>query len=199
MNISDFEIAYKLTLGNEGEYSDDPNDDGGETYKGIARKKRPDWKGWILIDAKKGNGFPKNLDSDPVIQQSVKDFYKKEYWDINRLGELDQPIANECYDTGVNQGVKTATIYLQESLNLLNNNEAHYSDIIADGQIGDGTLKAYNAYINTFIQFRSRTKEKNIIVLLKCLNGLQFLKYDQIITNNPKEEIFFYGWISTRI
>ena len=194
--ISDFEQAYKITLSHEGGYSNDPNDNGGETIFGIARKKQPNWKGWVLVDSKKGSGFPQNALTDPTIISATKEFYKKEFWDINRLGEIDQLIASELFDTGVNQGTGTAAKYLQEALNLLNNNGSHFPDIVIDGGIGDGTMRTYTSYINTYITFKSRTKEKNINILLKAINGLQFYKYREIAKNNPTQEQYFYGWVS---
>jgi lysozyme family protein len=35
--MADFKQAYQLVLQNEGGYVNDPNDPGGETYKGVAR------------------------------------------------------------------------------------------------------------------------------------------------------------------
>ncbi len=49
--MAKFIDAYKKVLNNEGIYSNDPDDAGGETYKGISRKANPNWDGWISIDA----------------------------------------------------------------------------------------------------------------------------------------------------
>ena len=47
--MADFRLAYKKIEAAEGGYVNDPDDKGGETYKGISRKANPDWNGWINI------------------------------------------------------------------------------------------------------------------------------------------------------
>lgn len=49
--MADFKTAYKKIEAAEGGYCFDPDDAGGETYKGISRKANPNWDGWISIDA----------------------------------------------------------------------------------------------------------------------------------------------------
>jgi lysozyme family protein len=53
--MSDFNTAYNLTMGIEGGYANDPNDHGGQTWKGIAQKMHPQWAGWLIIEAAKKN------------------------------------------------------------------------------------------------------------------------------------------------
>ena len=51
--MADFKEAFELTLAHEGGYVKDPDDRGGETYKGIARRYNPGWSGWARIDKAK--------------------------------------------------------------------------------------------------------------------------------------------------
>jgi lysozyme family protein len=48
--MSDFNPAYQRVRDNEGEYSNDRNDRGGETYAGLCRRDDGDWAGWAIID-----------------------------------------------------------------------------------------------------------------------------------------------------
>jgi lysozyme family protein len=48
--VAIFRISYDLTNQIEGGYVNDPDDKGGETYRGIARKKHPSWRGWYKVD-----------------------------------------------------------------------------------------------------------------------------------------------------
>jgi hypothetical protein len=128
------------------------------------------------------------------LQSLVNSFYYNEFWEFLKCEKFDQAIADELFDTAVNQGRMTAAKYLQESLNLLNNNQRHYKDIAVDGEIGDVTINAYNNYMSTSV-FPNRSKEKNINTLLKVLNGLQFERYKDIVKRSPDQEIYFYGWL----
>ena len=82
ININ-FRKAFELVInGYEGKYSNDKDDPGGETYKGIARNMNKDFEGWGIIDNLRGNGnFPESLEGDNLLQSYVRDFYKKNYWD----------------------------------------------------------------------------------------------------------------------
>lgn len=109
--MSDFEVAYKRTNAFEGGYVNDPDDNGGETYHGIARKFHPTWQGWVIIDfQKKKPNFPKNLEQRKIeLEKLKKEFYKQNFWDLV-LGDKikNQKVANDLYDTAVNMGVSTS-------------------------------------------------------------------------------------------
>lgn len=119
-----FSPIYARTLKYEGNYSKDPNDAGGETYKGISRVFWPKWVGWQVIDSLKLKpGFPQNLEiKTPVsvipqsanLQQMVKDFYYENFW-MNIGGEriINDKVAGQIYDTAVNMGIKTAIKLVQ--------------------------------------------------------------------------------------
>ena len=63
ININ-FRKAFELVInGYERKYSNDKDDPGGETYKGIARNMNKDFEGWGIIDNLRGNGnFPESLE-----------------------------------------------------------------------------------------------------------------------------------------
>src|SRR5436190_14224621 len=108
--MANFEGAYGLIAANEGGYSNNPSDAGGETYRGIARNYHPAWPGWKIIDAYK-NTFkdgimPKGkvFSSNSALEEYVKLLYKTEFWD-KMYGDqvLDQQVANLLFDTKINQ------------------------------------------------------------------------------------------------
>jgi lysozyme family protein len=182
--MADFKQALKKTLGIEGFYSNDLTDRGAETYKGISRKNNADWHGWIVIDEHKNlPGFPKTLETDEHLQQYVSDLYKERYWD-KVAGDFitSQEVAEELFDIAVNMGVKTAVLFLQGSINLLNRNQKLYADIDADGIIGIKTYSTLNKFCN----------EKSV---LKSLNGFQFERYKEICEKDPTQEKYFEGWL----
>jgi lysozyme family protein len=202
--MAQFTPAYEIGKANEGGYVNDPKDSGGETYKGIARKFHGDWPCWAAIDAagemhgKGTRAFVGALEIDSHVQNMVIAFYRAKFWKPLMGDQLpSQAIANELYDTAINQGVGQAVKFLQQSLNLLNDGGALYADIEVDGQMGPGTLRALNTYFGTRPTQRVDAKEK---VLLKALNGFQFQRYVTVTPGEDhKNERFFYGWLNTRI
>lgn len=76
--MANFEIAYNLTAAAEGGYSNNPNDRGGETWRGIARKRHPMWIGWAIVDSIRPKScFPKCLGAHVELDKAVREFYKK--------------------------------------------------------------------------------------------------------------------------
>lgn len=120
--MAKFIDAYKKVLNNEGIYSNDPDDAGGETYKGISRKANPNWNGWISIDAiKKAHPttFKGILKKTPELEKKVQDLYKDKYWDCFELDDvLSQLVAEQMFDTAVNQGQTAAIKFAQRVLDL---------------------------------------------------------------------------------
>lgn len=148
--MSDFQKIHAATMGIEGGYANNPADAGGETYKGIARKKHPNWVGWKFIDGVKAltttmphygtqsyRNWVRYVDSKlaelPQLQRAVVEFYRVQFWDANRLGELrDALIAAWLYDHVVNAG-RRGVIWAQLA-----------ARVTPDGRIGPATLAAIN-------------------------------------------------------
>src|ERR1700761_5195591 len=105
--MADFSIGLQAVLEHEGGYVNDPNDPGGETYKGIARNMNSKWDGWAIIDIqKKQPNFPKNLENNTELQESIKKFYQINYWDRIKGDDItDNDIATSIFDFAVNAGV----------------------------------------------------------------------------------------------
>mgnify|MGYP005764268419 FL=1 len=120
--MAKFIDAYKKVLNNEGIYSNDPDDAGGETYKGISRRANPNWDGWISIDAiKKAHPttFKGILKKTPELEKKVQDLYKDKYWDCFELDDVpSQLVAEQMFDTAVNQGQTAAIKFAQRVLDL---------------------------------------------------------------------------------
>jgi lysozyme family protein len=120
--MAKFIDAYKKVLNNEGIYSNDPDDAGGETYKGISRRANPNWDGWISIDAIKKSHpttFKGILKKTPELEKKVQDLYKDKYWDCFELDDVpNQLVAEQMFDTAVNQGQTAAIKFAQRVLDL---------------------------------------------------------------------------------
>lgn len=167
--MANFDIAIKHTLFFEGEYSNHRLDRGGSTMYGITEK------------VARENGY--NGDMKDLPLSKARNIYFVNYWQPLRLNEMySQEVANELFDTAVNMGVRTSGKFLQESINMLDN-----ADLKIDGIIGPKTMQSVLIFLNK--------SEHNAKALYKCLNGLQFCKYKKIIMLNPKQKVFFKGWL----
>jgi lysozyme family protein len=97
---SSFKRAFKHIIeGFEGKYSNDPDDPGGETYKGISRKMNENFEGWKIIDNYKGGkNYPNILEEDINLAGMVEGFYKKNYWDEFQGDDLGEGTGEEMFD-----------------------------------------------------------------------------------------------------
>lgn len=175
-NTLDKEVGNKPNGG----YTNDPVDKGGETKWGItvAVARAFGYKG-RMID------LPKN---------TAMAIYDLKYWRTNSLDEIESIsdiVAAELYDTGVNMGIGIAAKFLQKTLNISNNNQKDFPDIVVDGKIGDKTIACLKSY------FRKRKDAEKIIVFR--LNAFQDIRYDDIIDDNQSQERFGNGWRENRV
>jgi len=118
--MADYKAAIKRVLLTEGGYANDPDDAGGETYKGVARKFWPKWVGWVIVDRLRGQpNFPHNLKGNITLDEYVMLFYKTNFWD--KIGGDfidDQEIGNNLIDAAVNEGIKGAVKRAQSIVGL---------------------------------------------------------------------------------
>lgn len=177
-----FDAAFEKLGPKEGGYTNDPGDSGGETIYGIT------------AEVARANGYAGQMAQMPLA--IAKAIYKSAYWDSMRLDQIcavaGSHIAEELFDTGVNQGIGAASKYLQRALNALNQRGNAYGDIVVDGQIGDQTMYALRGY------FRQRGAQ-GAVVLMRILNGLQCAFYVELVERREKDERFLYGWILNRV
>lgn len=173
--MAKFETAFLKTAAHEGGYANDPRDRGGETYKGIARKFWPGWKGWAEVDAA-GDLKPNAVIKSKKLDALVAEFYMDQFWRPAGCDRLEvQAIADEIFDTAVNMGVKVSVRLLQDALVLMG------EKIEIDGRIGPKTLEAANG--------------ANPEILLRLLNILQGARYLDIVRRDPTQRKFLLGWL----
>ncbi|HFQ81144.1 MAG TPA: N-acetylmuramidase [Desulfobacterales bacterium] len=170
--MADFQTAIKATLKAEGGYVNDPDDPGGETYKGIARHKNAKWPGWVNIDLLKNKkGFPENLEDDADLQAKVYALYEANYWDKIRGDEIeDQDIAESVFDFAVNSGPRTSAKLAQIA-----------TGATADGVIGAKTLEKIN------------TDDKRAFLATFALAKIG--RYVSICEKRKESRKYFFGWV----
>ncbi len=159
----------------EGGYVNDSSDSGGETNYGITKQ------------AAKNYGYKGDMKALP--RELAFNIYEDMYWNAVKADQLPPLVQEEVVDTAVNMGVRKSGKILQRALNSLNNRGKLYKDLVCDGIIGQGTLKALNSYLET-------REEK---VLVKALNCLQGAFYIELSEKREKDEKFVYGWLKNRV
>lgn len=184
-----FEKAVEHTLRLEGGFVDDPADPGGATKRGITIGVFRQWAQRVL-------GIPGSLENlENLSRDDAVKIYKARYWDpikLDGIAAIDESVALEVFDTGVNMGKGTAVRFLQRLLNVFNNQGAHYADIGVDGRVGAQTLGALQA-------FADRRRQEGLGVLVTGLNCMQGARYVTIAEGRAESEKFVYGWLRQRV
>lgn len=113
-----FDDAFTELMGNEGGYSNNPADPGGETMWGITKR--------VAV----ANGYTGAMQDLP--QDTAKAIAKSEYWDRYSCDSFDPRIGFQVFDAAYNGG--PAARWLQEA-----------AEVQPDGVIGPVTIAAVNA------------------------------------------------------
>ncbi len=112
----DFDTAFRLLIGHEGGYVNNPADPGGETKYGISKRSHP------------------GEDIVGMTLERAKQIYKHEYWGPAGCDTVPAAIKFDLFDMAVNAGPRTAIRALQRA--------AGETD---DGIIGPLTLQAVSS------------------------------------------------------
>lgn len=117
--------ALPWVLRHEGGWSDDPDDPGGATNKGIT-----------LATAQR-HGIATADDLRQITDEKVAEIYRADYWRFD--GVDDQRVATKIFDLAVNVGLATAVHLVQDALNTLG------AGLAEDGRWGPKTEASVNA------------------------------------------------------
>jgi lysozyme family protein len=184
--LSDFNKKFIITryTGIEAGYVNDPSDLGGETNhgitKGLATQYAADLKakfGW--------DGTMRNLSTDAAFY-----LYDVEFWgkmQLDNVFSLHPLIADKMFDIGINAGKTRSVTFLQEFLNVNNNGQKLYADLVVDGGIGTKTFSALQGFVT------ARGKD-GLKTLLHCLIARQTSYYTDISMAREANERFTWGW-----
>ena len=165
----------------EGGYVDNPSDPGGKTNMGITEA------------VARANGFKGDMRALP--RSTAYAIYYTRYVvgpNFDDVALIDERVAEELIDSGVNAGTERAAKWFQEALNGLNERGKAYTDVKVDGDIGPGTLSAFRA-------FKARRGKTATIIMLRALDAFQGEHYLTLGKDNSKFEDFLNGWLLNRI
>ena len=118
MMLTEFDDIIEVVLEHEGGYVNDPDDPGGETNFGVAKRSHPD------------------VDIANLTKDGAKEIYKEVYWDKNKVESLSADLRHIYFDMCVNQGRGRAVKILQQAAN------AKGAGLKVDGGMGPMTIAA---------------------------------------------------------
>tara|TARA_E500000318_G_scaffold60940_1_gene56523 strand:+ start:8080 stop:8814 length:735 start_codon:yes stop_codon:yes gene_type:complete len=133
---SRFEQCLDITLKHEGGWSDDPNDPGGATMRGITLKTYRDWVARNPL-ATPGGVLPSKSDLRDIPRGHLRVIYRGGYWDAIQADKMPPGVDLVMFDFAVNSGPVRAVIELQRFLGSIL--PGHLAD---DGIMGPRTLEA---------------------------------------------------------
>jgi lysozyme family protein len=175
--MAEFALAYATVVArDEGGYVNDPQDRGGETYLGIARRFHPDWPGWSLIDritARAPGTFQADAAEAAELERLATAFYRERFWARYGLGQLrDQALANKVFSFLINSE-RGAGFALQRAINAVG------GAVACDGVIGPKTIAAANAL-----------DPETLRMAFAVFQGLHYLEQDP-----AQKARFLKGWL----
>jgi len=167
--MSAFEKAIKITLKNEGGFSNTKDDPGGATQFGITEKTLKEYNPNINI---------RQLDLD-----TAKIIYKQDYWHkchCEEICNINTDVAILLFDSAVNIGTKTACQLLQQAISII-----YTEGLQIDGIIGKHTLLALEICQN-----------KNSKIIIDIYTSLWQNHYFKLVSNNKNLKKFIVGWLN---
>lgn len=130
--LTTFDRCFAILIGHEGGFARTPSDSGDWTG-GIVGVGKLNGTAWGISAA----SYP-TIDIEHLTQDQAKAIYRRDYWAPIHGDDLPAPLALLVFDAAVNNGVTHAAQWLQTAVG-----------VAADGQIGQVTMRAVNAYIAT--------------------------------------------------
>jgi lysozyme family protein len=175
-----FNAYIDKVIGEEGAYSNDPNDSGGETMWGVT----------AAIARASGYVGPMNA----MPRGTAITIYKLQNWTqpgFDKIAEINGPLGSAMLDLGINCGTHWPGLWLQRGLNVLSDRGSLYKTISVDGMCGTVTRASLNAYL-------AHRGADGVRVMLSLIRAFAAIHYVEIAEANPKDEDFEYGWLANR-
>ena len=120
-----FDDAFKVLIGHEGNFTDNPKDPGNWTGGKVGAGVCKGTKYGIAA-----NTYP-DEDIRNLTQARAKELYKRDYWGKLKMDDIPDVVRFDLFDAAVNSGVGQAAKFLQRA-----------AGVEDDGAIGKDTLAA---------------------------------------------------------
>lgn len=177
-------IIFDKAVNVEGGYTNNPNDRGGPTNYGVTLRTAQKYQSY-LVSTYQWNGDMRNF-----TQPMASYVYDQEFWqkmNLDRVIMLAPLLADILFEAGINFGISRVVIWLQTALDVLNNEQRYYQDIVIDGGLGAGTLSAIQALITA----RPQDGMKNLLWMISTQASSFYISLAQ---HNATQEVFESGW-----
>lgn len=115
-----FDLAFDRLMKNEGGYSNNPADPGGETNWGVTIR---------IARAHGYTGLMKDM-----TREQARPIYLEAFWQDGKMDQFDGALAFQAFDAAVNHGIPNAIRMVQKA-----------ADVADDGHIGPVTIAAVKA------------------------------------------------------
>lgn len=165
----------------EGGYSNNPGDPGGETNHGVT----------VAIARAAGyTGAMKDL----TVQQATEILTDLFYIDpqFDKLALIDDKLADQMFDLGVNLGPQAAGKFIQRALNVLDQNGKYGASLNVDGVLG--TMSR-----TRLTQFYADRGADGRTVLHGMVLAQASVSYITLAEATPSKEQFEFGWQLARV
>lgn len=168
----------------EGGYVNHPADPGGATRYGVTEKvaRRAGYKGDM-------RAFPMHCSASAKV--CADEIYVRDY--IERPGYLplipiEPAVADELVNTAVNMGSRWPSQWFQQSIRDMTG-----AELTVDGEVGPATILGYRLLQHQLGKIRA------CVAMLDALDAKQLARYDRLVRLNPRNKVFYRGWVRVRI
>ena len=176
--MDNFEKSLSFVFGNEGGYSNDPRDNGGETNLGITQS--------TLDRARlEINGLPSSVRN--LTRAQAEEIYRVMYWEESKADMMPYPLCTLHFDAAVNHGVGGAGKLLQKTINNYALKASLDARVDVDGAVGPKTLAALCQCLDV---------AGNVPLICEIYCNEREKYYKSIVENNPSQGVFLRGWLN---
>ena len=159
-----FDHCLRFVLYREGGLSDHSADRGGRTNCGVTQK---------TYDTYRRNAGLSLRDVAKITFDEVEGLYRTMFWNVAKCGVLPQPLDLYVFDAAVNHGPGRAVKLLQRALGVGD-----------DGIVGPVTIDA----------LQEEVAAGQLPDLARNFLAIRLSFYEQIVDNDPSQEVFLAGW-----
>jgi lysozyme family protein len=133
-----FDQAFDFLIGNEGGYSNNPADPGGETNWGISKR-----------------SYPRLVDIKHLTKDEAKAIYLCDFWD--RIPGISEAVKFQMFDAAVNHGSDNAVRMLQRAVGVTQDGE--WGKVSAAAYIKLSEQQTLMRFIAARIEFMTSLKK----------------------------------------